>query len=43
MGTTVSPQRDKVNKDWPLRGEGSNYPIYYVSWNDAFEFCKRLS
>lgn len=26
-----------------LYGEGPNYPIYYVSWNQAQEFCQRLS
>ncbi|MBS1808050.1 MAG: SUMF1/EgtB/PvdO family nonheme iron enzyme [Acidobacteria bacterium] len=43
MGTTVSQQRDKENKDWPLRGEGGEYPMYYVSWEEAREFCQELS
>jgi len=43
MGLTVRQQRDKDEKSNPLRGEGSDYPIYYVSWEDAAEFCRKLS
>jgi formylglycine-generating enzyme required for sulfatase activity len=43
METTVSQQRDKVNPDWPLRGVGENFPMYYVSWDEAQEFVKRLN
>jgi formylglycine-generating enzyme required for sulfatase activity len=43
MGTTVRQQRDKVNRDWPLRGEGGNCSMYYVSWNDARMFIERLN
>ena len=41
MGTTVSQQRDKAGGD--LRGVGDAYPMYYVSWNEAVEFCEKLS
>ena len=34
MGNTISQQRDLADPNWPLRGEGDNYPMYYVSWND---------
>lgn len=42
MGTTVRQQRDKANVSY-LYGEGDNYPIYYVSWNECMEFVSRLS
>ncbi|MCR4965360.1 MAG: formylglycine-generating enzyme family protein [Bacteroidales bacterium] len=43
MGSTVSQQRDKVNSSWSLRGEGSSYPMYYVSWEEAVQFCSKLN
>ena len=43
MGTTVRQQRDKDNRSWYLYGEGSSYPIYYVSWDEAIGFCEELS
>jgi len=43
MGTTVHQQRDNVGKIWPIRGEGDDYPIYYISWFDAIEYCNKLS
>jgi formylglycine-generating enzyme required for sulfatase activity len=43
MGTTVAKQRDKENKKAILVGEGDVLPMYYVSWNEAVEFCKKLS
>jgi len=42
MGTTVSQQRDKFVIPWRLKGEGPEYPMYYVSWEEAVEFCKKL-
>jgi len=42
MGTTVSQQHKKANSFWHLKGVGPEYPIYYVSWEEAAEFCKRL-
>lgn len=42
MGTTLRQQRDKVDPNLSLRGEGNDYPMYYVSWNDCIEFLNRL-
>jgi formylglycine-generating enzyme required for sulfatase activity len=43
MGTTIRQQRDMADKSRPIYGEGDNYPMYYVSWYDAIEYCNRLS
>jgi formylglycine-generating enzyme required for sulfatase activity/protocatechuate 3,4-dioxygenase beta subunit len=42
MGTTLCQQRHKADSPWLLKGNGSEYPMYYVSWEEAMEFCKRL-
>ena len=42
MGTTLRQQRDKADIPWRLKGEGPEHPMYYVSWAEAVEFCKRL-
>jgi formylglycine-generating enzyme required for sulfatase activity len=28
---------------WPLAGEGNEHPMYYVSWDEAAEFCRCLT
>ncbi|MDE7166207.1 MAG: formylglycine-generating enzyme family protein [Bacteroidaceae bacterium] len=43
MGTSVEQQRNKANSSWSLYGVGPDYPIYYVSWEEATEFCRELS
>lgn len=43
MNTTVSQQRDLVDPSWDLLGVGADYPMYYVNYYDALEFCRRLS
>ncbi len=43
MGTTLEEQRDKGNKDWPLYGQGSDYPMYYINWEEAQAFVEKLS
>ncbi|MCL2444255.1 MAG: formylglycine-generating enzyme family protein [Treponema sp.] len=41
MGTTIRTQQ---NTNRPtVSGEGDNYPMYFVSWNDAIEYCNRRS
>ncbi len=42
MGTTVSQQHQKATPFWHLKGVGPEHPIYYISWEEAAEFCKRL-
>jgi formylglycine-generating enzyme required for sulfatase activity len=27
---------------YPLAGEGDDYPMYWVSWNEAQEFCRKI-
>ena len=42
MGTTVRQQSEKAG-DPTLYGEGDNYPMYYVSWFEAVEYCNKRS
>jgi formylglycine-generating enzyme required for sulfatase activity len=42
MGTTLHQQRAKSVVPWNLKGEGPEHPMYYVSWEDAVKFCKKL-
>jgi len=43
MGTTVRQQRDLGDSSWDLRGVGSNYPMYYVNYDEAVQFARKLS
>ncbi len=43
MGTSIYQQRNKANPQWDLYGTGPDYPMYYVSWEEANEFCRILS
>lgn len=43
MGTDIAMQRDLASPNYMLYGEGINYPMYYISWEDANAFCERLS
>ena len=53
MGTNIYQQRDKykyntnivgrILGNFPIRGVGDDYPIYYVTWKEAMEFCRILS
>jgi len=43
MGSDIAQQRVLAG-DTIVRGSvGDNYPMYYVSWEEANEFCRRLS
>lgn len=43
MNKDIRQQRDEAGKEKAIRGEGENYPIYYVNWEDAKEFIERLN
>ena len=43
MGSTVQQQRDKVDPQWEMRGEGADHPIYYVSYDEALAFCQKVT
>jgi formylglycine-generating enzyme required for sulfatase activity len=43
MGTTISEQRDLGNPEWELCGEGNDYPIYYVNYEECEKFCEKLN
>lgn len=43
MGTSIRQQRDKEDKSYGIYGEGDNYPMYYISWEDTQEFIKKLN
>jgi formylglycine-generating enzyme required for sulfatase activity len=36
-------QRDAINKSWELFGMGDDYPVYYISWDDAQIFIEQLN
>jgi len=43
MGTNIRQQRDLANKSWSLYGEGDDYPMYYINYNECEEFCAKLN
>lgn len=40
---SASRQRDRVDPNWAMRGEGTMVPIYYVNWVECRNFCTNLS
>jgi formylglycine-generating enzyme required for sulfatase activity len=43
MGTTLRQQLDRECRDLPANGIGDTLPMYAVSWDEAMEFCRRLT
>lgn len=43
MGSSVYQQWEKTEKLRHIYGVGPDYPIYFVSCEEAMEFCQRLS
>ena len=43
MGTDIYQQQDVAGTSRPLRGEGENIPMYYVSWEDCQAFLRKLN
>ena len=46
MGTSLEDQWKSNSHDSPIPPsfrKGDNYPMYYVNWEEAQEFCKKLS
>ena len=43
MGESISDKAKQGSLFHDLHGEGSTYPMYYVSWDDCQEFCRKLS
>ena len=43
MGTNIYQQRNKKDASRSLYGMGADYPMYYVNWDEAMEFCRMLS
>lgn len=42
VGTSIYQQKSKANGS-NTYGVGADYPMYYVSWDEAMEFCRLLS
>lgn len=43
MGKSLQDLRIQAEQGSYIAGEGDNYPIYYVNWEDADAFCRTLS
>ena len=43
MGTTVQQQRNIADPSEKIYGEGSQFPMYYVTWNEVQVFLEKLN
>ena len=43
MGEDIRDLRELADPDFSIWGEGSNYPVYYVSWDDCQDFIDKLN
>lgn len=43
MRTSARKQRDKSNPRWQMAGEGREFPVYFVNYLEAVEFCRQLT
>jgi len=48
MGTSVVEQKEKHKiyfqaDDQPVAGQGNDYPMYFVTWDEAMEYCRKLT
>ena len=43
MGTNVREQWEKAELNLGISEEGPDFPMYYISWNEATAFCEKLS
>lgn len=43
MGTDVREQWGKAELDLGISEEGPDFPMYYISWQEATAFCEKLS
>ena len=43
MSGTINHLRAKMKPAGKLKGEGWTHPVYFVTWEDAIEFCNKLS
>jgi formylglycine-generating enzyme required for sulfatase activity len=43
MDTTLRQQKDRTSPFVQIKGEGPNYPMYFVNWEETKEFIKQLN
>jgi formylglycine-generating enzyme required for sulfatase activity len=43
MGTDVTQQKAKGDSSGDVTGEGDNYPMYFVSWDDVQDYVTKMS